>query len=235
MKRIIELGLVVSVLAVSSQAALMTLDLRAADGGKVVPVTGASGQSATLSLYIQIQNLNNTHTDDAFSGVSGSITSTESVQASGGAFGDLSTFAVNPAVVTGLSTAGVLYPNLFDSNSDKELGNPNSATTADMVGMGALTPVYGTGSGSGVTEFLLGTVTWTSLSGNLGDSTTSLNWYLRNKAGSYKFYTDGVYNSLNGNDVNLALGAPVVITIPEPACLSLLALGAMGVLSHRRK
>jgi hypothetical protein len=234
------LGLSSSAASDDAEAALITFDLRVAGGGKSASVT-TSGQAVSLELYAVVQNGDNNHNNDAFQLVHTSLVSSELPT---GLMGDLAPVSLNTAgsfLDGSLSQAGTAQ-NLDADVLDKEVGGTNPSDPAGYViaSTGTSAKFATTGAGSTPTEFLLGTTTWTFTGAGVGP--TSLNYALRVKTDGLaqtrqlvKFVTDGSTPfSLQSNDPQIAVGDAVVVSVPEPATLGLLGLGALGFMGRRR-
>jgi hypothetical protein len=242
MRKIVkQLGLAVGALLLAApvtNAALITLDVRLAGGGKNLLI--GPSQVVTMEVYAQVQNLDGNRANDGFLLTHGSLVSTEGP---GALLGNISTPTLaTPFIDAGVSSAGV-QANL-DLNNDLEVGSSTPANAAGYVVFSTGTATkFGAGSGTGVTEFLLGSFTWTGPSAVDGGLSTEINFALRNKTDGlassrqlFKGSSDGVAFNLTGADVNVALGAPVTLsTIPEPTSIGLAMLGLTGLLARRRK
>jgi hypothetical protein len=222
--------------ASDASAELLTLDLRVPGGGKQAAAPSV-GNSITFEIWATIQNSDNNHANDGFSTGQFSLLSTET--GAGSIVGDLApvTFVSpfsNPDSNPFLSNPGTAQ-DLGDGRPDKEVGgtDPNDSgpanggnnwivATANASGPLQPVTVFGSGSGSGATEFKLGTTTWTV--GADGTLDTTFNLGLRqNTTGfiqPYSFVSDGTqYNvrfdglKLDGSTVANAVGLGLPVTL----------------------
>jgi Ca2+-binding RTX toxin-like protein len=195
---------------------LITFDLRIAGGGKSAEVQSV-GDVVTLEFWAQVQNLDGNHANDGFQLVHTNLVSVEPAET--GLSGNIALPAFNTTLInTGFSSRGT--QNNLDGHADLEVGSSNpSSAPGHVVASASLSGTFGSGSGSGTTDFLLGTTTWTYTGGS---TPTSLNFALRvNTSGNalaqktVKFYTDSAQQTaLRGDSASIALGAPVQISVP---------------------
>jgi hypothetical protein len=227
----------------SSEAATITFDLRTTGGGKAAEVQNA-GDAVTMNLYALVQNNDGVRTNDGFSLLHTSIISTE---AATGPFGNLSAVSLNTAVLDAGVSSGGTVQSLDGNATDSEVGSNDTTQQPGYVVLSSGTATrFGSGSGAGPTEFLLGSVTWTYSGGGQANSTSLQNFFLRVKTDgnalsrqTVKFTTDGVVTNIPGDNSDGAgainLGDPVSITVvPEPVSLGLVGLGALAALRRRR-
>ena len=136
-------------------------------------------------------------------------------------------------------------PTNLDLNPDLELGG-TSTNGADKSGYvlikssAAPNHLFGMGSGTGPTEFLLGSTVWTATTAS---GTTSINFgimpaitgnLVQKTVGS--FISDGVgVTNAQYNNAGIASGSPVLISVPEPATLTVLSLGLLALGGRRRR
>jgi len=243
-------GLGLSAAASSANAAIITMDMRVAGGPAKGPVViTAAGQTVTFEIWAQIQNNDGNRANDAFSQAQGNVLSTEDA---GLLSGDLSAATLNAAVLdTVVSQAGT-PANLDSTASDNELGSNTPANSAGyFIANSGTSQKFGTGTGTGPTEFLLGTTTWTAETVPGVNSTDSINFGLRLSTSTlaagrnYQGTSDGVAFAYrwDGRDsagvttpgaVAIGDAIPLVTAVPEPAALGLLGLGGLAALRRRR-
>jgi hypothetical protein len=221
-----------------AKAALFTLDLRLPGGGKSY-IFALPGTVVTLEVYAQIQNNDGNRANDGFLQSQFSLLSTEGPSDT---TGDLAPLTLNAAVLDVAVSAPGTAQNL-DLAPDLEVGSNVPGTGAAWVVANAGTSTkFASGMGTGPTEFLLGTTTWTShgqafLEGPLG---SLLNVGLRQNTSTlsagrnYQFTSDGIAYALRWDGrasdgtflANaVAVGSPV--GVPEPALLG--AFGLLGL------
>jgi hypothetical protein len=210
-------GLGLSSLAASdASATLLTLDLRL-PGGTKQAAAPAVGGSLTLEVWAQIQNNDNNHANDGFASGTFGVYSNEPV--GGSILGDLAPMTFSSSFNGPVSNSGTAQ-NLDATLTDKELGGTDVNDSGPAgggnnwvvaTGYNASPPagpitVFGAGSGGGVTEFLLGTTTWTVTgSGTLG---TTLNVDLRRNTTTYiqpySFVSDGTQYNVRWDGLTFA-------------------------------
>lgn len=230
----------------TADAAKVTLDMRVLGGSTSKSRAILSpNEVVTLQIWFVLASTNSTHTDDSFYFAQGSVLSTDS-----GLLGDLSAFTANTSVVTMTDTSFATFQagavQNLDANPDMEVGSGNPSVIANWIVMptaNGVLPVAGTGSGSGPTEFLLGTVTWTAPAVLPASGNTLINFNLRNKTDTgiksfFQGFLDGAQFSYNGGtDVtagNTGVGTSVVLTVPEPGTGLIIALIPLALGIRRR-
>lgn len=228
---------------------------------KLVPtdstVVQNAGDVVHFNVIASVQSGDTSSANDGYLQGAFSVTSTESA-APAGALGDVVPLTLNTTQANGsngvldgsVSQAGT-QANL-DGNPDLELGSNNGASTAGFVIANAGTSTK-LGSGTtltGTTDFLLGTGSWTYAGGDNAGATTNLGIAMRlnpsNLASgrTVQFTSDGTAYAVKGDGSNSNPAGAVVATqgftvtvagVPEPTSLGLLGLGAMGLLTRRRR
>ena len=248
----------------TSRAAQMTYEMRAVEtgilagdvttagvvisnGGHTVVPTGPNNV-IVLQLFAVIQNLDGNHANDGFLTTFGSFLGTGDLP--GGLRGD----AVGSPVSQKNNIPGITFGSqsgyIGDLNGDVSLDVGNITNTGGspipapwfiaVGGSGAPGTVFGTGAGTGNTEILIGEITFT-LDGaaNPLNQGTRINFKPRQWASGAgrnyaKFTTDGTSFQYNYDNVNLAVGADVIIGVPEPSAIGMLLLGSLGLVGFRR-
>ena len=126
---------------------------------------------------------------------------------------------------------------------DLDVGKkPTADTNASFIQVRSASGQSGTGTGSA--EFLLATYTVTVAAGT-GSNDATFNLVLPGQGGTgtvtlgqpigYKQDTSDVGGGTSFNNLaNVTVGAPVVVTVPEPATVGLLALVGVPALLRRR-
>jgi len=218
------------------------------DGGHTV-VPAAGGDVIVLQLFAVIENLDGNHANDGFLQTFGSFLAT------GGLAGSMRGDTVGSPVSQKNNIPGVAFGfgsqsgYAGDLNSDAALDVGNITITGGspvpapwfiaVGGSNAPATVFGTGAGAGNTEFLIGELTFT-LGVNADPLTTgaAVNFRPREWASGArnyaKFTSDGVSHQYTYENVNLAVGADVIIGVPEPSAIGMLLLGSLGLVGFRR-
>jgi MYXO-CTERM domain-containing protein len=228
--------------ATSANAALITLEFRAVGAsatGTKSAVVGPGGGTVNLEVWANVANGDADHSNDGFQ-----LANMAFVSADGGPLGDLAPLTYASGFIgSSVSQQGTLMNR--DANPDLEVGGADPAVVAGWVLPSTGTSAkFGSGTGAGDTSFLLGTTTWTlpGTGGGGGAGSTNLNVEMRVRTTgtavqqqTVKYVSDGVAHSERGDVANIAVGAPVTVTVvPEPAALGLLGLGALAGLRRRR-
>jgi hypothetical protein len=227
----------------TSQAALMTYDVRVATTGNSPDVIRLDSKHVTvknigdvvkLELYAILDDgsLDGVTTNDGVSAAGGSFKSL-----TGGLLGALGGGAIDAAFKgTGWSNG---TSQDLDADTDNDLGSASTASTTAYY-------IARTGNGSSPvagTELLLGTATFTV--GNLASAGTAINFTpAALSTGTalsqryHKFTIDGTAYESNGTTVNpsyIGAGAAVIVnTVPEPASMGFVGALAVGFLAPRR-
>jgi hypothetical protein len=131
----------------------------------------------------------------------------------------------------------------LDADTDKDVGSlantGSPSPTPWFIASSGLNTVFGSGAGTGNTEFLIGTTTFT-VGGTTGS--TQINYIPRVKTDGFgssqqteQFTVDGTNFSVRGDDPSLSVGTAVTVGVPEPTTLGLVASGSLLLLSRRRR
>ncbi len=238
------------------QAVPLTFDLRLTSdlGSGLKSATVSQGQVVSLDLYAIITNGDGTKTNDGFLGTHGSFVSTSGV---------LGTFRADNGGVTGPGVNNVTpfkgtvansgRSSDLDGDTDLDVGSTANGSLSPFPWFSAqsdlnTSPQLGTG-GAGNQEFLIGQITFTV---GAGGGNTSLNYIPRlNTTGSVTaqrtntFRVDGVDWAVRGDGTGVKntttavtnaidIGPSVVLSVPEPASLGMLAIGAAALLRRRK-
>jgi len=243
-------GLGLSAAASSANAALITMDMRVQGGPAKGPVViTAPGQTVTFEIWAQVQNNDGNRANDGFLQSQGNALSAEDA---GLLSGDLAPVVLNTSLLDNAVSSGGTAQNLDALATDNEVGSLVVNTQAGFIVLNAGTSTkFGSGAGTGPTEFLLGTTTWTAETVPGVNSTDSINFGLRQSTSTlaagrnYQFTSDGVAFAVrwDGRDSTGAIvpnavavgdAIPLVTAVPEPAALGLLGLGGLAALRRRR-
>jgi hypothetical protein len=235
-----------------------------ANGGKSVLATGPSGV-VKLQIWGLIANANGNNDDDGFRQTHLSLVSTGGTP---NMRGNISTRpdpdgigTANPQtspdnIAPFNNTLGAQPGNAvdLDADGDMDLGDlrTTGATTANFFiastgATGLDYPAIPAGvkgainlGGANYTGFLVGTFDFAFDNQTVGN--TSINAVPRMASGPsgllHAFKQDGVSRSLAGNNADVTVGAPVVVTaIPEPSTIALVGAGLLGLVfvARRRK
>jgi MYXO-CTERM domain-containing protein len=210
------------VLSASAAQAGLLLDLRVTGGGKTATVSSLN-DTINLSLYAVVQNPNGADANDAFQSAYASLLS------SGSMLGDfVSGVAATPFdgashQDTNNSDSTKIVPIDLDSDTDLDLGSNNDGSAAGFFFARANALQVGT-------EFLLGTFQWEAHS---LDGIASLNVRGRTAA-TGAIWREGS-SVLTPSTGTLAVGSPVVVSVPEPGAIGLATVAALEALRRRRK
>jgi len=227
-------------------AAIVTIDVRAVSmtvGNITTPIADRKnvtvndgGSIVNFQVVGQIVNGDNNRTNDSITGLGTAFISNEGPTALLGNIG-----LVQKDSAFTLGSNGTSF-NL-DLNTDLEWGRiGGGSTTGLFIPLG--TAPISSSVGTGITEVVLGTFSWTAPSILILNSTTLINslpWVASSGVfkggGSYTIRSDGVSYS-NRNSTDLVAGTGVLISgpvIPEPATLALATVLSIGLLSRRRR
>ena len=236
-------------LAASSQAALLTYDVRVATTGnsagvvrlgpKAATVSGV-GDVVTLELFgiLDDGNLDGVTTNDGISAAGGSFRS-----GVGGMLGNMGNGDVEDVFRgTGFSNG---TPQNLDADTDVDLGS-TASDPAQINAGNAFFSARTTNGSSPVqgTSLLLGTATFTVTSLDLAGTTINffpavLSTGVPAQRNSHIFTIDGTAFTRTGAGATAAdvgSGPNVVISaIPEPATLGLATVAGLGLLARRRR
>jgi hypothetical protein len=234
----IALGAVASV-----ASAGLVVDVRLAGGGKSINVV--DGQDVQIQLWAQVHGSDANVLND---GLSNLYTAIGSTVVTPGVAGSMTSFALQTAWANATgSQQGVAAD--FNGDGVGDWGS-NSAVSTDrpnyILAIDDLAPSARFGNSSPTAtanqladgyEFLIGTGVFHVTTATGGE--TDLNalkpaWTTANP--KYSTYTqDGTSLSASNTANQLAFGAPVtLVTVPEPATMSILGLGLCGLIARRR-
>jgi hypothetical protein len=240
--------------AAAGATPLLTFDMRAVSvntfGTITIPsdvknVTAPTGSVVTLNLYAALANANSNHADDGFLLTHGSFKSSV-----GGLTGDLRgdtgttpTLTNNTANFNqGVAQSGFRVD--LDGDTDADVGSlaniGSPSPTPWFIASSGTGTFFGTGTGAGNTEFLIGTTTFT-IGGSSGS--TQINYVPRVKTDGFtseqatdQFTVDGTPFGVRGDDPSLSVGASVTVSVPEPNSTEFIAtMGLLTLLGQRRR
>lgn len=239
---------VAALLASSASAGLIKYEMKALSGstgvtvsadGKTVGVTAAN-QTVTLALYAMVYSGNGSFSDDGLLYSCGGVMS--------GASGTFARLKGDLGGVTNLApmnTTPYAKPGLVsdvDGDGDLDIGGNSAATnlTDAFIASPGTTVTYtgNVGTDGNWKVWKLAEMTFTV--GTLGATAqeTLVQFTARKSSSingnSVKFTTDGATTSWLGTNAGIEYGAPVLIQVPEPVTMSLLALGGL-LLSRKRR
>lgn len=225
--------------APAANAAVITIDVRLPGGSHILPVV-LPNQVVQLEVWAQILNNDGNRANDGFLLIQGNMLSA-SPNAGPELQGDISPLVISSNLDSTLSTVGT--QNNLDANADLELGapNPNGAGTGVISMSSGLSTKFGTGSGTGLTELLLGTVNWTAGASINGATVVSFSPRAKTDGTAasrqvVKVTSDGVAFNLQFNDANIGAAAQLQLgLVPEPISAGMLGLVGMLALGRRRR
>jgi hypothetical protein len=222
-------------------APVVMYDLRVAGTGAKQAIISTPNQTVHLEVYAVVANQDGNHANDGMLSTSLRFLSQETPFSP---LGNYQNAKKGPLFDGPFGDLGL--PLNLDANPDLEWGNSSGTSITDNFNCFTvdLAPTFGNGSGSGPTEFFLGTIDWVSITPIFDKfQNTLLNvQYFKNsqsERGAYNFYSDGIFYASPAGDFNDAdqyqsIGLPVVVTTaPEPA--TLFASGVVGVMLLARR
>jgi hypothetical protein len=247
------------------QAAQLTYDLRVVGTSAGTTIADphsftatVPGEILTVNLYALVQGSTDQDlSNDGFIGGAGSISHTGALD---GVFrGDPNNISqanqvsqvnnVAPFNLSGIAAAGIIQDldgdGIFDDLGTNSTGAPPAATpwfvAASDKNLGS-DPYFGTGTGTGPAQFLIGQFQFTLTGSVAAGQTMNLAFVPRFKSSGltntkqiHKFVVDGVQKLLNGDDAQIAeIGVSVGYLVPEPSAIGMLLLGSVGLVGFRR-
>lgn len=219
------------------------IDIRVVGGDTANHKVVTAGEVVTLEVHALVTGAVGNAGSDGIQIVAGGFKSTGSLLGAINPAGDAITFAPeNGAIgvgINGFNASGARVGTKvdLDSDTDLDLGKLGTVgTTASAQRAGAMVS-----SGTGVTaitdgvDVTFGKITFTVPAVPVGTE-TSITWGYASTGNMFTFQKDGATLNVSPTSNFSELGTPIgaVLSIPEPTSLSLLGLGALGLIRRRR-